>query len=393
MPRIDDKLAKALLPPEKGNRITYDDEIRGFGLRITPAGAKAFVLNYMAAGRERRITIGAYPAWSVSAARKRAAELRQSVDRGEDPMAERHAARAAPTMAELAARYLEEHAKIRKRARSVVEDKSILAQIVLKRLGSIKVEAVKRSDIVALHRDVSAKTPVRANRALSLLVKMFNLAVEWEYRSDNPAKGIEKNQEDRRERYLTPAEMLRLTEALASHRDQTSANVIRLLLLTGARRGEVLGARWSQIDFEAGVWTKPAATTKQKKLHRVPLNAPALALLVEIKEKATGEAIFPGRGTNPVQGDLKKSWASICKAAGIEELRVHDLRHSYASMLASAGLSLPVIGALLGHSSPSTTNRYAHLMDDPLRAATERVGALVTAGVWPAAEVVQMRKA
>jgi integrase len=391
--KLTDKLVKGLERPATGNRIYPDEDVKGFGVRVTAAGAIAFVINYRSAGRERRLTIGSFPDWTVSAARERARELKRRIDVGEDPMAERHRERSAPTVADLAVRYLAEHAP-RKRPGSVAGDVSLLDRIILPRLGKLKVEVVRRAEISALHREVTIATPIRANRLLSLLKKMFNLAIVWELRADNPCKGIERNQENRRERYLTPAELVRLTDALAVHRDHASANAIRLLLLTGARRGEALGATWDQFDLEAGVWTKPAATTKQKRVHRVPLSAPALLLLSEMKAKAgTHEiALFPGRGENETQGGLKRSWASICRAADIEGLHVHDLRHSYASFLAGAGMSLPVIGALLGHTQPSTTARYAHLMDDPLRAATERVGAIVTGAGKPSATVVPLRR-
>jgi integrase len=162
--------------------------------------------------------------------------------------------------------------------------------------------------------------------------------------------------------------------------------------MTGARSGEVLGARWDQFDLEAGTWTKPGATTKQKTEHIVPLSAPARQLLSEqFATKSRGEVyVFPGRGGVGHRVDLKKPWPAICKAAGIKGLRVHDLRHSYASFLASGGQSLQVIGALLGHTQPSTTARYAHLFDDPLRAATETVGAIVS-GV-PKADIVPINK-
>jgi integrase len=392
MAKISDKVVRELEPPASGNRIAYDDDLKGFGVRITASGARSFVLNYRASGRERRFTIGAPPSWTAAAARERAKELRRAVDRGEDPMAEREADRTAPTVADLAARYLIEHAP-RKRAISVRDDKSMLEKLILPKLGRIKAEAIRRADIAALHRELSATAPIRANRVLALLSKMFSLAIEWEIRADNPCKGVAKNAEDRRERYLSTAELLRLTEALAAHKDQATANALRLLLLTGARRGEVLGATWSQFDLETGVWTKPASTTKQRKVHRVPLSAPAMTLLREMRTATKGAVLFPGRGGNSTQGDLKKGWATICTAAGLENLRVHDLRHSYASFLAGAGLSLPVIGALLGHATPTTTARYAHLADDPLRAATERVGALVNAGMRPSGDVVPMARA
>ncbi len=230
---------------------------------------------------------------------------------------------------------------------------------------------------------------------------MFSLAIRWKMRSDNPAKGIARNTEARRNRYLNPAELARLTEALARHPHQAAANVVRLLLLTGARRGEVLKATWDQFDLEAGNWKKPAANTKQELEHTVPLSAPARLLLVNMKAgaermaKETGRLptryVFPARGVAGPVADIKGSWAAICKAAGLEGVRLHDLRHSYASILVSAGLSLPIIGALLGHTQPSTTARYAHLFDDPLRAATERVGAIVMGGK-PGAEVIPLSR-
>jgi len=385
--KLTDKIMRSLALPASGNRIEYDTEVKGFGARVTSAGARSFVVNYRIDGRERRLTVGSFPDWTVAAAREQAKALKRRIDLGDDPMAERNAAKTAPTVQGLADRYLAEHAT-RKRERSAAEDESLLRQHILPRLGRLRVEAVRRADIEALHREVSKATPIRANRALSLLTKMFNLAIGWELRADSPCRGIQKNPENKRERYLTPAELERLMAALAEHPYQSSACAVRLLLLTGARRNEVLAATWDQFDLAVGVWVKPASNTKQNKLHRVPLSAPARQLLSEMREKATGEALFPGRRGNDQQASLKTFWASICKAADIQGVRVHDLRHSYASYLASSGLSLPVIGALLGHSSPVTTQRYAHLLDDPLRVAAERVGAIVAGAGMPGAEVV-----
>jgi integrase len=238
---------------------------------------------------------------------------------------------------------------------------------------------------------------------------MFSLAAtRWEMRSDNPCRGLERNTEEKRNRYLASDELRRLTEALAVHPNQAAANAIRLLLLTGARRGEVLGATWDQFDLDEGVWTKAASFTKQKKLHRVPLSAPARQLLAEIKTAADREAegakpepspfVFPAqRAARKSAGhlvEIKGPWAAICNTAQLSGVRVHDLRHTYASVLASAGLSLPIIGALLGHTQPGTTQRYAHLFDDPLRAATERVGAVVTGNGYnkPGADVIAISR-
>ena len=378
--KITRELVKSLDAPAKGNSITYDKDIRGFGVRVTKAGHKAFIFNYRTktTGRERRYTIGTYPDWSVAAARKEAESLKRVRDRGGDPMGELHEERAAPTVKDLTDRYIEEHLS-KKRASAHRNDRSMIDSDILPSLGKLKVADVRYADIDDLHRKVTKRAPIRANRVAALLSKMFALSIRWEMRPDNPVRGLERNPENKRRRYLSGDELSRLLAALAEHREQDSANVVRLLLLTGARRGEVLGARWDMFDLDKGTWTKPGAETKTDTEHQVPLSAPARQLLADMNEKATGKYLFPGKDSETPLTDIKNSWASICKAADIKDCRVHDLRHTYASVLASAGQSLPVIGALLGHTQASTTQRYAHLFDDPLRKATERVGSVVTA--------------
>jgi integrase len=374
--RLTDKAIRDLPAPATGSVVAWDSEVRGFGLRTTAACSRSFVLNYRANGRERRITIGSYPDWPLAKARERARVLKVRVDQGEDPMSDRHAERAAPTVADLADRFLED-AKGRCRPRSVAEYESLIRQLVVPKLGGLRVGSVTRLDVEAFHREVSRVTRVRANRALSLLRAMFFQAVRSGLRADNPAQKIARNAEHHRERFLTLDELHALFRALDNCRDQGSADALRLMVVTGARRGEVLNATWSQFDLTAGLWVKPASATKQNRVHRVPLNATARALLGRMAAEATGPLLFPGRRVGAAQTTLKRTWATVCVRAGITGLRVHDLRHSYASFLASAGLSLPTIGALLGHSSPATTNRYAHLLDRPLRDATEHMDAIV----------------
>lgn len=396
--RITDKLVKELAAPDKGNRIVYDAKISGFGIRVTAAGAKSFVLNYRIDGRERRYTIGSYGPglWGVERARKRAGECRRLIDRGEDPLAERIGKRRAPTVADLCDRYEEDHLP-RKRESSAKEDRAMIAKIIRPKIGSMKVESVRYTDVDRLHRSMKA-TPYRANRMLALLSKMFSLAVVWEMRAESPTKGVERFPEAKRHRYLSAEELGRLTETLAKHPDQQAANVVRLLLLTGARKGEALSAEWSQIDLEAGTWTKPGATTKQNTEHRTPLSDAAVTLLKGIQASAARDDsgdlksahLFPGRNPGAPLEDVKHAWSDLRKAAKIKDVRIHDLRHSFASILASAGASLPLIGALLGHTQPATTARYAHLFDDPQRKAANTVGAIVTGK--PSAEVVKLRK-
>ena len=207
-----------------------------------------------------------------------------------------------------------------------------------------------------------------------------------------PCKGIERNPENKRKRYASAAELARLTAALATLPDQGAANVVRLALLTGARRGELLAAKWADFDLSGsgGVWTKPHGTTKQKTDHRIPLSAAALpSARRHAAQCGNSEYLFPAKFT-PHRLDIDDAWAALRKAADLPTLRLHDLRHTYASILASSGLSLPIIGALLGHSTPTTTHRYAHLLDDPLRAATERAAAVITGK--PGAQVVPLKR-
>ena len=393
---LTDAIVKRLPTPSKGNKITYDATVPGFGCRVTVGGAKAFIFNYRVrgSGRERRYTIGSAINWQTTAARAEAKRFGQLVDQGGDPLADIEDERAAPTVWELADRFMSEHVN-RKRATTARDYTTMLVKYIRPHFGAhSKVADVRYEDIDALHRKITALGyTYQANRCMAVLSKMFSLSVKWRMRPDNPCKGVERNSEAKRVRYLTGEELERLTGALARHSDQQSANVIRLLLLTGCRKGEALGARWADCDLTGGIWSKPAASTKQAQPHVAPLSAPARQLLAEIADeqagkhrRGLGEFVFPGPGGSGHQVDVKDSWRSICKAAGITGLRVHDLRHSFASELVSSGASLALVGALLGHSSPVTTHRYSHLYADPLRAAVEHVGRVVTGAGKPAVE-------
>jgi integrase len=378
---LTDAVIKRLTPPKSGNRIYFDVEPAGFGCRVTAGGTRAFIFNYrvQGTGQQRRVTIGHFPNWTTSAARTEARRLRRLVDGGGDPRGDFEGQREAPTVAELCDRFEEEHLP-RKRPATVESYTRLLKLHIRPHFGQFKkVTDVTFSDVDALHRKVTkAGSVYAANRCVAVLSKMFSLAIKWQMRADNPAKGVERNAESKRKRYLTGDELARLTAALSKCSDRQFANIIRLLLLTGARRGEVLAMKWVDVDLAKGVWTKPGSTTKQKTDHVVPLSAPARQLLAEIKTR--GEFVFPSDGKTGHVVEIKKSWASLCKAAGINGLRAHDLRHSFASQLVSGGASLPLIGALLGHSNPTTTHRYAHLFDDPQRAAVEKVGSIVGGG-------------
>ena len=376
--RLTEKIVRHLPVPARGNKIHYDETLPGFGVRITATGHRAFILNYHTQdGRERRLTIGSQHVWNLIRAREAAADYRRRIDGGEDPLADQQSTREAPTVRDLAERFEQEHLT-RLRASTAHEYRLLIQKEILSKLGNLRVAAVTYVEIDRLHRQLSVRAPYRANRLAALLSKMFALAIRWKMRPDNPAKGLERNQEEKRSRYLSAAELPGLLTAINNHKERQGANIIRFLLLTGARRGEVLSAAWDQFDLKGGVWVKPSAHTKQKKEHRVPLSEPALVLLQQLhKEGAGSQYLFPSHQTGLPRVDVRKDWAAICAAAGIVGLRLHDLRHTFASMLAGSGLSLPVIGALLGHTQVSTTQRYAHLADDPLRAAMARLGQLV----------------
>jgi integrase len=375
--RLTDQLVRNASIPATTQAFLWDAQIAGFGLRVTPGGAKSFIAQHRVNGRTRRVTIGSYPDWTVQAAREMAKELKREMDCGRDPNASRDAARRAPSMVDLWDRY-EAEVLTRKAPRSQIDERIMWANIIKPRLGDRRVHEIAQEDIDDLHRwvTVERQTPVRANRTVEVLRRLFNLAVRWKWRTENPAVGIKRNAEERRHRYLSPDEISRLMTALDGHKEETSAAALKFLLLTGARRGEVLGATWEMFNLLEGIWTKPASFTKQRKLHRVPLSSPALSILQSLRERSASDYVFPGsEGRHLV--DIKRTWVTVCRTAEISDCRIHDLRHSFASILASAGASLPIIGQMLGHTQASTTSRYAHLLDEPLRAAAEQVGKAV----------------
>jgi integrase len=401
--KLTDAIVKRLKPPAISNRITYDGDVSGFGVRITAGDSRSYILNYRVrgTGRERRITIGEVGDWRTADARAQAKEYKKLVDNGGDPLAAIEAERKAPTVADLIDRFEAEHLP-RKRASTAADYKRMLDKHVRPFFGNhVKVADVTFEDCERLHRRISAAGhSYRANAVLRVLSKMFTLACHWKtegsntpWRTSNPCKGIERNTEYQRKRYLKSDELERLTKALREYPNQQAANIIRILLMTGARRGEVLAMRWADLDLSEGKWGKKASSTKQKEDHEVPLAAPVRQLLSEIRQKQRGGAyVFRGNGDSGHVVAIKKAWARILKNAGIAGLRIHDLRHSFASQLVSGGASLPLIGALLGHSNPVTTHRYAHLFDDPQRAAVEKVGAVYAAAGQPAAAPILLKR-
>ncbi len=406
--------------PEKGNKLYPGWGVSGLAARVTAAGSRSWVLRYRNAhGVDRLLTIGDCADWPASKARDYAKDLRAEIDKGADPVQERQDKRGAPTVNSLADRFEVDHVP-ELRQKSQDEYRDILKRFIRPNLGSKQVALVTQADVKALHHEIKEAHPYQANRVLAVLSKMMTVAIEAKDRADNPCKGVKRAPEHRRERFLSPAEIARLGDALAAHPEKASVRAIRLLLLSGARRGEVLGATWEQFDLEGSVWNKPHSNTKQKKDHRLVLSAPAVQLLSEMKEEAkpAERHLFPSRTGEGALTEIKRTWRTVCIKAGLgtwreqkdaaghpimkdgepvkvfePNTRLHDLRHSFASILASNGASLVLIGSLLGHTQAKTTLRYSHLLDSAQRAAAELVGSVVTgakATEKPAGEVLGM---
>lgn len=420
--RITDKFVKSLKTPDvRRQRIVFDagpDRIKGFGIRVNglsmrnPDGVRSFIMDYWIGGAQRRYTIGRYPTWSVEAARKRAAEVRRGLDRGEDPLAARESVRKSPTLADLAERYRQEHLPTKAQA-SQDRDEEMLNKNVLPSLGRRLLAEIHQGDIRALHAKITARgAPVRANRVLSLLSRIFALALvpkageieAWRTSGQgNPCTGIKRNPEEGRDRFFSEAELDRITGALNEYPGPHVANMLRFVMLTGCRPAEAIAATWDRIDLGTGTWIKPSAHTKQRKTQRLPLSPAAIELAKRARKEVPEDCplVFPGRKRRERNWEPIKqywsAWAWVRDKAKLESdaegrpARVYDLRHSFASMGAGQGLSLLIIGKLLGHTQWRTTQRYAHLADDPLRQAAEKIGSAIANAGKPAENVVPLK--
>jgi len=379
MPKLTKRLLDSLRVDDK-DLVFWDTELPGFGVRVLVSGVKSFVVQYRAEGRSRRLTIGRYGRLTLEQARKMARMKLGEVDQGQDPAEEKKRGRQAITVKELAKRYLDEHAKAKKKPASAFRDERLLERFILPALGSRKIKSITRADVATLHHKIGQDTPIQANRTLAVLSKMLTLAIRWGlYMDENPCRHVERFKERKRERYLNQDELARLgtalNKALAEGKGSPAAiNAIRLLIMTGARLGEVLGLRWEWIDWEHSCARLPESKTGAKVL---PLGGPALEILSNLPRAAGNPHVFPGHKFGAPLSDINATWRMVRKAAGLEGVRLHDLRHSFASVGAGAGVSLPVLGSLLGHSEPSTTQRYAHLADDPRQKAADKIAGLV----------------
>jgi integrase len=373
------KRAVDAVHPGSTDQFLWDRDLKGFGLKVTAAGNKVYLLQYRKGGRgapTKRVTIGRHGALTPDQARKEAVRLSGAIASGSDPAASRAAEKSALTVRGLAERFLNEHVATKTKPRTAVEYRRLVENMIVPALGRKRVRDVTRGDISRLHHDQRA-TPYAANRTAAVLSKMFALAEKWGERPDgsNPCRHVEKYTERKRERMLSAEEFGRLANALnASSRSPYALAAIKLLMFTGGRLSEILSLKWEWVDFERGEARLPDSKTGTKTLHLPP---PALTVLANLPRIQANPYVIVGhiRGARLV--NLEKPWRAIRKTAGLPDVRLHDLRHAFASVAASSGMGLPIIGKMLGHTQAATTHRYAHLASDPVKAAAATVAAKI----------------
>lgn len=401
------KITKSTVDKAKAQAKDYflwDSELKGFGVKIANGGRKSYVCKFrVGTGRSaptRRMTIGAHGSpWTVDQARAEARRILGHVANGADPALEKQEAKKKINVAELCDLYLE-HGTGTKKPSTIATDRGRIERHIKPLLGKKKVPEVTRADIKKFLRDVATgktardeKTKLRgraivkggkgaATRTVGLLGGIFSFAFDGGLINENPVRGVKRFPDKKGHRYLSHAELVALGQALDSAAmeggNPFAIAILKLLIFTGARRGEIESLKWSEIDFEAGYLRLSESKTGQK---AIPLNAGALAILDGVERIEGSNYVFPAhRGASHYVG-TPKVWRSVRDLAGLGDVRIHDLRHSFASIAVSGGASLPIIGALLGHSDSATTQRYAHLHDDPLKAAAESVGGRIAASL------------
>jgi integrase len=379
----------AALEPQPRRYYVWDGGIPGFGVRVTERGVKAFVLTYrLKSGRPRLATLGRVGKITLDKARELARSYLGTLAGGEDPLRRIDLARTAPTLGDVADRFLKDHVTTRCKPATLRLYQLAINRHLRPALGAVAIVDVSPADMLRLHHRLRA-TPYIANRVLAVCSKLMNWAEQHGYRptNANPCRGVQKFREESRRRYLTPRELQRLGTALRiaekwESMSPIAVTAIRLLLLTGARVSEILTLRWRDVNLARGELQLADSKTGRK---TIVLNPPAVAILKAWSKHAGSPYVFPGEGRGSRKGqhrvNLTDAWAWIRKRARLQDVRLHDLRHSFASVAVSGGQTLPVIGALLGHTQAATTQRYAHLMDDPLRAASNATGAAIAAAL------------
>jgi len=366
VPKLTKRLVDSAKHPATGQVFLRDDELRGFAVRITP-GSKSFIVEREIHGRVRRMTIGRYGVQTVEQARDRAREKIGEIAAGKDPVEELRQRRKSITFGELEKLYLDRHAVHKK---SIADDvgmlKKWLAEWRPRRLNTIT-----RADVTTKHAEMGAAGhKTRANRMVALVRTMFNLALDWGHHpGPNPASRIKFFKEVKRDRFVRPDELPRLWQALQNEPNPYVRGAFFIALLTGARRSEVLGMKWEDLDLAQGLWRIP--DTKAGRPHTLPLPRLVVDELLKLPRLDGNPHVFCGRWGRKNLNNVSKPWRRIRNEAGISDVRIHDLRRTLGSWLVAAGASLPLIGKALNHSQPATTAIYARLQLDPVREALE----------------------
>lgn len=381
MARLTKRTIDALTPTAQ-EKFVWDDEVKGFGIRILPSGQKTYLAQYRAGGRTRRVKIGRATVLTPDEARAKAKELLGSVAKGENPAESIGTHRRAPTVGQVCDRFYEVHCLERLKPSTRAEYKRCMEIAIKPVLGAFKIVDVKRSDISAFHHSLK-DTPYQANRTLGVLSKMFNLAEVWGLRPDgsNPCRHVAKFKEHRRETILSDSQLRDLGQALEDVRSDVSESpfviaAFQLLLLTGCRLGEIQTLKW---DYVAnGYLNLPDSKTGKR---RIPLSSIAKTILENLPRLPDNPYVIAGEVEGQHLTDLQRPWRRIRGLAGLGHVRIHDLRHTYASMALKQGESIVMVGKLLGHTQIQTTMRYIHLQDDPIRQAASGVAEALNAHI------------
>jgi integrase len=410
MPKITKTVIDAALPQDREFTV-WDSELKGFGVRVRPSGARSYVVIYRPAGEGRRaavrrVTIDAIGKITPDQARTVAKRILGSIAHGDDPAGERAHERRAATLKELAETFLSEHVEAKRKPATAAKYRYVVEAFIIPAFGRLKPSDITRGAVARVHHE-NAERPTIANYIVAVLSAIFTFGESRGLIPDgtNPTRHVERFEEEKRERFLTVAELARLGEALreaettglpwrgqiatgpkakhiakpenrVSRFDPAAVAAVRLLMFTGCRLREILHLKWSEVDFERGLLFLGDSKTGKKS---IVLNAPALAILQGLPDR--GAYVIPGDLPDAPRSDLKRLWSAVTARADLAGVRIHDLRHTFASYGAGGGLGLPIVGKLLGHAQASSTFRYSHLDSDPLRRAADTIGATIAAAM------------
>jgi integrase len=387
MPKLTDAFVAAQTSDGR-DRLLFDDRQRGFGLRITPAGTKIFIAQIRTNGAKRKAVLGRYPDISVARARELALQAIADLRQGQDPALARKArdkalAAGGTTLSALAERWMAKHVRPKLKPRTVFDYEQLLEKHILPALGRLPVAQIEREDILSLHADME-RTPRRANYVASTVRAILNFGIDLGLRpaGSNPARRIKMYREHKRERFLSELEIARAADGIA-RAERTgrigphAAAGVRLALFTGARSGEITAARWLHVDWDRRLIRLPDSKTNEPRT--IHLSDAALEVLEGLPR--VGPYIVAGAIPGEPYRNLGRAWIKARALARLQDVRLHDLRHSYASLAAGKGVSLQMIGKLLGHRNPATTARYAHLARDAAASVNDELGAAMTSAI------------